>query len=103
MSRVYFNGVSGVAFNGHLISFLLDDTYQQGGAGLMKNSVVELISELEAVEGVCLYLLSEIGKMKQVAGQSATQETKVLPQSEPKDASKLTLGPRLNRISVEHG
>ena len=64
MSRVYFNGVGGISFNGKFLSFVLDDTYSVKNGGTNKSAVIELITELDAAEGVCKYLLEEISKIK---------------------------------------
>ena len=102
MSRVYFNGVSQVSFNGRMLSFVLDDTYKIGKSEPTRAPVVELISELEAVEGVCRYLLVEIERMK----NSIQSETNLADTVDPKVPSKsdvqLKLGPRLAQISFEH-
>lgn len=76
MARVYFNGIGGVSFNGSLFSFSLDDTYQLKGGKLNKSMVIELITELEAAEGICNFLLEEINKIKQL------QEEKSISQDE---------------------
>lgn len=103
MSRVYFNGVSHVSYNGHLLSFSLEDVFQKANSANEKAIVIELISELETAEGICRYILAEIEKIKQLsqvsddkdeAGEKATSED-----SEP----NLKLGPRLNVLRDEHG
>ena len=62
MTRVYFNGIRNIASNGSTISFLLDDTYENKTAGVQKKDVIEVITELDAAEGIFQYLLDEIKK-----------------------------------------
>ena len=66
MSRTYINGVGRVSFNGTLLSFVLDDTFQEKSGAANKTAVIELITELEAAEGICRYLLEEISKIKKI-------------------------------------
>lgn len=102
MSRVYFNGVSQLAFNGQMLSFVLDDTYKKAFSETEKIQVVELISELEAVEGVCRYLLAEIEKIKML-NQNDQAERKVFADKDPfKNETELTLGPKLFQTGLEH-
>lgn len=65
MTRVYFNGIRNIASNGSTISFLLDDTYENKTSGVQKKDVIEVITELDAAEGIFQYLLDEINKIKQ--------------------------------------
>lgn len=67
MGRRYFNGINSVVYNGKFLSFVLDDTYEARKGSPNKSTTVELITDLEAAEGVCKYLLSEIDKIKQSA------------------------------------
>lgn len=103
MSRLYFNGVSKISFNGRLLSFVIDDTYQKGLTETSKSEVVELISELEAVEGVCRYLLGEIEKIKIIS----VHEEHIAPEAEDQKLSQekgeLKLGPRLAQVRFDHG
>ena len=64
MTRTYFNGVGQISSNGITISFVLNDTYDTKPQGIIKNNVIELITELEAAEGTFEYLLTEIKKIK---------------------------------------
>ena len=64
MSRVYVNGVGNISFNGTFFSFALDDTYQAKNGALNKGVVIELVTELEAAEGICHFLLEEIQKIR---------------------------------------
>ena len=66
MSRVYFNGVGRISFNGTFLSFVLDDTDQGEFGAPNKTAVIELITELDAAEGICKYLLDEISKIKEI-------------------------------------
>ena len=54
-------------YNGKFISFVLDDTYEARSGPPNKSNTVELITDLEAAEGICKYLLNEIDKIKQGA------------------------------------
>jgi hypothetical protein len=66
MSRTYINGVGRVSFNGTFLSFVLDDTFQEKSGATNQTAVIELITELEAAEGICRYLLEEISKIKKI-------------------------------------
>ena len=65
MSRVYFNGVGNVSFNGTLLSFVLDDTNKNNNSSVNKDAVVGLITELDSAEGIFNFLLDEIKKIKE--------------------------------------
>jgi hypothetical protein len=103
MSRVYFNGVSQVSFNGHLLSFALDDVFQRPNSANEKAIVIELISELETAEGVCRYILAEIEKIKQLSQTS--ERNNEAGEKAPSDdiEQNLKLGPRLTTLRDEHG
>lgn len=102
MSRVYFNGVSQISYNGRMISFVLDDTYKKGMSDPTKNQVIELISELEAAEGVCRYLLNEIEKIKSLTlNEEPSPRTGEVVQNSSGETA-LKLGPRLSKIGFEH-
>ncbi|MDA9960057.1 hypothetical protein N9D19_00795 [Planktomarina temperata] len=66
MSRMYFNGVSRISFNGKFLSLVLDDTYQDKSGIANKTTVIELLTELEAAEAICKYLLDEISTIKEM-------------------------------------
>jgi len=103
MSRTYFNGVSQISYNGHLISFRLDDTYRQDNPERQKTIVIELISELDAVEGVCKYLLQEIEKIRNL---SVSRTSSASNQEQTKSTNQETLmklGPKLRMLNKEHG
>jgi hypothetical protein len=102
MSRQYFNGVSQVSYNGILFSFVITDSQRNSGSMEVKEKVVELISELEAVEGVCRYILGEIETIKNLSavGQNLKEvRSKDLQETE----SEFKIGLRLNSTSSEHG
>ena len=77
MSRVYFNGVGRISFNGTFLSFVLDDTYQDQSGTPNKTAVTELITELDAAEGICKYLLEEISKIKEIQKRQKTDPIKL--------------------------
>lgn len=103
MSRTYFNGVSRVSYNGHLLSFALDDTFQRATAGNEKIIVVELISELETVEGMCRYMLGEIEKIKKLPSSSTLIPQRKEEKLDEALDSNSKLGPKLNTLRIEHG
>ena len=74
MSRTYINGVGRVSFNGTFLSFVLDDTFQEKSGATNQTAVIELITELEAAEGICRYLLEEISKIKKIRNTSVKNE-----------------------------
>ena len=102
MSRTYFSGVSQVAYNGHLLSFSLDDVYRTDRGEDRKTSVVVLISELDTIEGVCRYILAEIGNIRRMAG-AVTSEGEPFHSTETAiEDVNLSLGPRLGVTLSEH-
>jgi len=74
MSRTYINGVGRVSFNGTFLSFVLDDTFQEKSGATNQTAVIELITELEAAEGICRYLLEEISKIKKIKNTPVKDE-----------------------------
>lgn len=74
MARVYFNGIGNISLNRDIFSFSLDDTYQSKGGKLNKSIVIELVTDLEAAEGICNFLLEEIRKIKQLKEESSKCE-----------------------------
>lgn len=102
MSRHYFNGVSNVSYNGHLISFSFTDLYRGADSIDKKEKVVDLVSDLDTVEGVCRFLLGEIEKVK----KSGIPPNFLIAQDEPEkhnhshDAFKVGL--KLSVTKSEH-
>ena len=103
MSRVYFNGVSNIEFNGNLLSFVLDDTHSALNGSKNKAVVIELISELETVEGACRYILNEIEKIKKMSTTSKSDPKEDALTSPLLTAQSPKLGLRLSVLNSEHG
>ena len=102
MSRTYFNGVNNLSFNGTMLSFVLDDTYQISSGKMEKGKVIELMSELNSVEGVCKYLLGEIEKIKSMEGEENYKKQEPEQPTESKHSAKLKLGKKISSSSVSH-
>ena len=77
MSRIYFNGIGRITFNGTFLSFVLDDTDKGKSGAPHKTAVIELITELDAAEGICKYLLEEISKIKEIQKTQENNSIKV--------------------------
>ena len=102
MSRIYFNGVSNLSFNGSMLSFALDDTYQNSSGKVEKGKVIELMSDLNSVEGICNYLLGEIEKIKTLEGNTTKRDNEASKSAKLEDNVKLKLGKKISSSSVSH-
>ena len=102
MSRTYFNGVNNLSFNGTMLSFVLDDTYQISTGKMEKGKVIELMSEVNSVEGVCKYLLGEIEKIKSMEGAENNKKSEPLQAPEPSTGATLKLGKKISSSSFSN-
>lgn len=112
MTRTYFNGVSKVSSSGNTISFVIDDTSEYSKESVKKEEIIHLISEIDAVEGICRYMLSEIEKIKNFNQNNQdnlpedlnqtirTEKTK--PSLEKNKTHPLPLGLKLKTSDADH-